>query len=103
MSNKDDHAAIEKAERRIAIAWAVLVLCFTCLIGASFGSLGIIPLLAFVGAASLYALILRVGFLNEIEAAVLCEILLILALLLFQVVQHARSIAPKNSPVVTMS
>jgi hypothetical protein len=70
-----------------------LVFSVTCLIGASLGSLGAWALLGFVGAAALYALILRAGLFNEIEGAVVCETLLILALLLIPALQRVRSIA----------
>lgn len=101
MSNEDHYAAIDKAGRRNAIAWSLLVFSVTCLVAASFGSLGAAPLLAFAGASALYALILRIDIFNEIEGAVLCEILLILALLLVAALQHAHQIAPKKAPKQT--
>lgn len=93
MLNEKHHAAIDSAGRRNAISIALLVFCVTCLLGASLGALGAWALLSFVSAVALYALILRVGLLNEIEGAVLCEILLILALILIPALHRVRSIA----------
>jgi hypothetical protein len=100
MINEEHHATIEKRMRRTAIACVLLVFGITCLVGAYFGSLGIMPLLVFVGIAALYVLLLRVDFFNEIEGAVICEIMLILALLLVHAVQRARNIAPKKGTTV---
>jgi hypothetical protein len=98
--NRKYHEATEKAERRTAIATALLVLCVTSLLGATLGSLGGWALLGFVTAAGLYALILLAGLFNEIEGAVVCEMLLILALLMVSAVQRGRSAAERvDAPV----
>jgi hypothetical protein len=101
--NESHHATVEKGERHITIAWALLVFSVTCLVGASLSSLGVLPLLSFVSVAALYAFILRVELFNEIEGAVICEILLILALLLIAALQHARNSAPKRAQQQAMA
>ena len=93
MINKKYHAAIGSAERRTAISVALLVFSVTCLITASLTSLGAWTLVCFAGAVGLYVLILRVGLFNEIEGAVICEILLILALLLVPALEKLRGTA----------
>lgn len=97
MINEKHHAATERAERRTAVCVALLVFSVTCLVEASLGSPGAWALVGFVGAAALYALILRAGLFNAIEAAVVCEILLILALLLILAVQRVRGIAAQGA------
>ncbi|MEX0938716.1 MAG: hypothetical protein WDZ59_12720 [Pirellulales bacterium] len=91
MINEKHHAAIGRANRRTAVSVAILVFSFTCLIGASLAPLGTLALLGFVGTASLYFLILRWDLYNEIEGAVVCEILLIIVLLLTPLLQRLGS------------
>jgi len=91
MINEKHHAAREWAERRTVISVALLVISVTCLIGASAGLVGAWALFGFVSAVALDALIVRSGFSNEIEGAVVCEILLILALLLIPQLQRVRN------------
>jgi hypothetical protein len=81
MMLENHHAAIDRANRRTAMAAALLIFCMTCLIGASLGSFGGWALLCFLGASALYVFILWWGLFNEVEAALMCEIMLILALL----------------------
>jgi hypothetical protein len=92
----NDSRTTERAERRTAVSLALLVFSVTCLLGASLGSLGPWALLAFIGAVTLYALILRADFFNEIEGALVCEILLILALLLIPALKRIRGITVKQ-------
>lgn len=80
MMNEKHHAAIERARRQTVIAVSLLVFSVTCLPAAV--GLGAWAVFAFVGVAGLYGLFLQVGPYREIEAAVVCEFLLILALFL---------------------
>lgn len=82
MINGKYHAAIESANRRTVISVTLLVFSVTCLLAASATSPGAWTLVCFAGAVGLFALILRVGLFNEVECAIVCEILLILALML---------------------
>lgn len=84
VSNDKHHAAIDKAERLVAISVVLLIFSITCLSAAALGSHGASALLLFAGVVSIYGLIVGTGIQNEIEGAVLCEILLILTLLLTQ-------------------
>jgi hypothetical protein len=93
MINAKYHATVERANRRTAISVVLVIFSTTCLIGASLGSLGALALLGFVGVTVLYALILRAELFNEIEGAVACELLLILALLLIPLLQRFVSSA----------
>ena len=74
------HAAVAQATKRATISLAILAFSVTALLGATIGSIGIWPLLFFVGAVILYSLLLTLGLFNEIEGAILCEIMLILAM-----------------------
>jgi hypothetical protein len=76
-----------KAEERLTVAIALLVFCLTCLIGSAFGSIGGWALPCFVVAAAVYGVIVRADFFNELEAAVICEIMLIMTLLIVAGVQ----------------
>jgi hypothetical protein len=100
MINEKYHAAVQRAERRTAISVALLVFSVTALLGASLGSLGAWALLGFVCAAALYTLLLRAGLSNEIEGAIVCEILLILALLLIPALQRVRRMAAESGAAV---
>src|SRR5207244_9661934 len=93
MSNEKHHAAIARADRRTAIAVALLVFSVTCLLGAALCSLGDWALLCFIGAVAVYTLTLWGGVFNEGEGATVCEMLLILTLLLLLGLQRVRRIA----------
>ena len=62
------------------ISFSILTFSVTALVGATIGSLGIWAALILVGAVTLYALFLKWGLFNEIEGAIVCEILLILVI-----------------------
>lgn len=79
--NEKHHAAKDLASRRHAILTALLVFGATSLIGGFFGSSGAGALLAFAISSALYGFFLRAKFLNEIEGALFCEILLIIILI----------------------
>lgn len=91
MTNEKHHTAIERAGRRTAIALGLLVFSVTCLLAAV--ALGAWAVVAFVGAAGLYAVALRAGLFNELEGAVVCEIILILALVMISLWQRSNSFA----------
>jgi hypothetical protein len=96
--NQQYHQAAGKAERRLTVAIVLLVFCITCLLTASLGSLGIGALLCFVGVVALYAFIVRMEMFNTIEGAVLCQLLLVMALFLVSAVQKLQSrIAERNA------
>lgn len=101
MINKKYQATIERAARREEITVALLVFCVTCLVAASLGSLGVWALVGFVCVVGLYAITLGVGLFNEIEGALVCEILLILALLFIPALEKLRT--QLHSPAVPES
>jgi hypothetical protein len=90
MTNEKHHAAIAGAARRTAVAVGLLVFSVTCLPAAV--SLGAWAILAFAGVAGLYVLVLWLGLFNELEGAVACEILLILALVLVSQLQRVSCV-----------
>lgn len=96
-------AEIDNASRWTAILAALLTFAMTCLIAASVSVLGAFPLVGFVGAVAFYTLLVRAGFFNEIEGALLCEILLILFLLMVPAIQQARRAAAERKDVVEKS
>ncbi|MCW3097087.1 MAG: hypothetical protein JWL77_2705 [Chthonomonadaceae bacterium] len=94
--NEKYHEETRKAKQKAVKAIIVLVFCFTCLVGASLGSLGIWPLVAFVGALALYALFIISELLNEIEAAIPTELLLILCIIIIPMFLRARVYAREH-------
>ncbi len=89
-------AEMETVRRWTAILAALLTFAMTCLIAASVSVLGACPLVGFIGAVAFYTLLVRAGLFNEIEGALLCEILLILFLLMMPAVQQARRAAAER-------
>ena len=85
LTNRKYHDAKARAERRTAIAVALLVFCATCLVATALGFVGGWALIGFVGSAVCYATMLRAGLFNEIEGAFVCEIFLVLGLVLVSV------------------
>ncbi len=83
MINKEYHAAIDRRERYVAMSLTIMAFCVTCLVGTAVGGVGVWGLAYFGGVSILYFGTVRVGFYNELEGAVVCEILLILSLILF--------------------
>jgi hypothetical protein len=82
MINKKHHEAIEKAWRYVGISIALLIFCLTCLFCSARGDLAVWGILCFGGISILYFGVVKLGFFNEIEGAVVCEIILILVLIL---------------------
>lgn len=78
MINEKYHEATGNAAVRTAICIALLMFCMTALIGAALGFPARWALLSFIAATALYAAILKAKMYNEIEGAVICEMLLIL-------------------------
>lgn len=89
MINAKYHRALEAANRSTGIAGALLLFCTTSLVATAFSMIGWWAIVAFVGAACLYCVILRLRLFNEIEGAVICEIFLILGLVLIPAIKIA--------------
>jgi hypothetical protein len=92
------HEAVARANSWTIITAVLLVFSITCLIGAWSLPHGAVALLGFIGAVALYALMLRTGFQNEIEGAVVCEIFLILILLLIRVCELRNQLENQSPP-----
>ena len=83
--NSKHHSLLEKAERRLCIAIALLVFCVTTLVATVFIDTWPWALLCFVCILLCYVGHLKIGILNEVEAGLFCELILILILLLLPV------------------
>ncbi len=103
VSNEKHQAALEIARRHTTISVALLTLCLTCLLGASGGSLGGWAVVCFFSVGTLYALILRARLFNEVEGFIVCEILLILALMVIPVLVRVHNITAEPGAAVVRS
>ncbi len=80
LSNEKHHQALERASSGLWQTRVLLVFTVTALVGAALG--GGLPALAAWAALSLvFILVVRVGFLNEVEAGLTFEIMLLIILL----------------------
>jgi hypothetical protein len=89
MCNDKYQQSVDKLETRIYIGKALLFLCVFTLCFTIAADLGWFALVAFGLAGLLYVGLTEIKFLNEVEAAVLCTILLCLFLLLTPAVNRA--------------
>ena len=80
------------------IAWSLLVMCITCFLATLTLGLGFKGLFLFAGVTALYLLVVKTGIQNEVEAAVLCLIILILVCILVPGVRAARSNHHETEP-----
>lgn len=75
------HQVVDTLQSRLCVAIALLLFCVICLLAATVGNAGSWALAAFAGVAVLYFVIMRFTQLNEIEAAFICIVLLIVFML----------------------
>lgn len=87
MINRPYHAACDLNGRNLAIAWSFFALSMISLFMTAIMGLGLLGIAFAVATMLLYYAIVRGGMFNEIEACVVCSILLVLLLLLHPAVQ----------------
>ncbi|MDM4019554.1 hypothetical protein [Roseiconus lacunae] len=80
------------------IAWSLLVMCLVCFVATLLLGLGFKGLLLFAGITGLYLMVVQTGIQNEVKAAVVCLIILLLVCTLVPALRGVRSQLHKLEP-----
>jgi len=99
--NRPFHDERSASSRKIVVAWTCFVLTVLAFIATVLLGLGYVGLILMVASITLYLAIVRSEFFNEIEAGVVCVILVLLASLLIPAIQSAmrKSQNRTNNPM----
>lgn len=99
--NRQYHDERSASGKVIVVAWTCFVLAVLALISTVLLGIGYVGLILMAVSISLYLAIVRSGFFNEIEAGVVCVILVLLATLLIPAIQSTirKSQIRTNNPM----